>query len=230
MDVMENCTEDPLPPLPPMLMEASQGRGRMRKRQRTRAQLIAAAARVYSRRGIAGATIREIATVAEMSPVTFYNHFRSERELVHAVGTWVADTFCTHIVASYAGVSSGAERLSIGCRRFLWLAQYSPPWALFVADVAAATTAFTEQIGPYVLADLQLGRKQGDFRAGGNAAALDLVSGTILQSMRRIAIGEAPRNHAKETMMAVLCGLGLSSAKARKLLLRPLPDMVHAGN
>ncbi len=225
MYTMDIFTETPLSPLPRFLIDASKGRGALPKRQRTRAQLIAAAARVYSRCGIAEASIREIAAVAGMSPVTVYNHFRSERELVDAVGTWVGDTFCQQIIASYAHVSSGAERISIGCRRFLWLAEYSPAWALFVADVAAATTTFMHQIGPYVLADLHLGQEQGDFHAVGDAVALDLVSGTILQSIRRMATGGAPRNHAKGTVMAILCALGQNREKARKVLRRPLPNI-----
>ncbi|SKA38588.1 transcriptional regulator, TetR family [Enhydrobacter aerosaccus] len=214
-----------LPPLPPVLTAAFQGQPRLRKRERTRRQLIAAAARVYSVRGIAKTTVREIAAAAEVAPVTFYNHFHSETELMQAVGTWVADVLCQRIVESYAHIPRGAERMSIGCRRLLWLAEESPPWALLVADVASATPAFMQQIGPYVLADLHLGQKQKEFGAVGDSTTLDLVSGTVLQAMRRIALGLAPTRHALAVVTAILCGLGMSPREARALARRPMPRL-----
>lgn len=219
-----------LPPLPAVLAEIPLPGPRPRKRERTRRKLVTAAARVYTARGVRHATIREIAAAAEMTPVTIYNHFRSEAEIVQAVGIWIADTLCRRIVESYAGVPRGAERMSIGCRRFLWLAERSPPWALLIADVAATTPALMEKIGHYVLADLRLGLKQKEFRAVGEAAALDLVSGTILQAMRRIATGHAPRGHATAAVTTILYGLGLPPAKVRAILRRPLPEIASSGN
>ena len=219
-----------LPPLPAVLAEIPLPGPRPRKRERTRRKLVTAAARVYTARGVRHATIREIAAAAEMTPVTIYNHVRSEAEIVQAVGIWIADTLCRRIVESYAGVPRGAERMSIGCRRFLWLAERSPPWALLIADVAATTPALMEKIGHYVLADLRLGLKQKEFRAVGEAAALDLVSGTILQAMRRIATGRAPRGHAMAVVTSILRGLGLPPAKMRAILRRPLPEIVGSGN
>jgi AcrR family transcriptional regulator len=218
----------PLPPLPAVLAEAPLPGPRPRKRERTRRNLITAAARVYTERGVRRATIREIAAAAEMTPVTIYNHFRSEAEIVQAVGIWIADTFCRRIIESYADVARGAERMAIGCRRFLWLAEQSPPWALLIADVAATTPALMEKIGHYVLADLRLGLRQKEFHAVGEAAALDLVSGTILQAMRRIASGRAPAGHARAVAATILRGLGLPPAKVRAILRRPLPAMSFA--
>lgn len=216
----------PLPPLPAVLADGPLPGPRPRKRERTRRNLITAAARVYTARGVRRATIREIAAAAEMTPVTIYNHFRSEAEIVQAVGIWIADTFCRRIVESCAHVPRGAERMSIGCRRFLWLAEQSPPWALLVADVAAATPALMEKIGHYVLADLRLGLRQKEFRAVGEAAALDLVSGTILQAMRRIASRRAPRQHASAVVTSILRGLGMSPRTAGDLARRRLPPLI----
>jgi AcrR family transcriptional regulator len=52
---------------------------------RTRQRLIDAAGLVLSRRGIQGATTREIAQAAEVNEVTLFRHFKSKEHLISAV-------------------------------------------------------------------------------------------------------------------------------------------------
>lgn len=226
MTNMRKTRSAPFPPLPAVLASAPEPSTRPRKRERTRRQLITAAARVYSARGMTRATIREIAAAAEMTPVTIYNHFRSESEIVQAVAIWIADTFCQRIVDSCASVPRGAERVAIGCRRFIWLAEESPAWALLVSEVAVATPALLKQIGTYILADLRLGVQQNDLHIVSDAAALDLISGTVIQAMRRVASRLAPRHHAIAAVSSILSGLGMPPRKAREFARRPLPPLI----
>src|SRR5215213_1356508 len=78
--------------------------GRLPKRERTRRQVIAAA--------------------------TLYNHFRTKDELLQGVALHVAETLCRRIAESYTEVRDAAERMAIGNRRYIWLAEQSPGWAL----------------------------------------------------------------------------------------------------
>lgn len=222
-------TSTPLPQLPAVLAAAPDPQQRLRKRERTRRHLIMAAARVYSAYGIRQATIRKIAATAEMTPVTIYNHFSSETEILEAVGVWIADTFCQHIVESYAAVPRGSWRMAIGCRRFIWLAEQSPPWALLVAEVAAASPALMTQIGRYIVPDLRLGVAQKDFRVESEAAALDLISGTVIQAMSRVASRRARRGHGASVVASILCGLGMRPHTAAAIARRPLPALPAAG-
>lgn len=225
MVAMRKTSPGPFPPLPAVLTFSSEPGTRPPKRERTRRKLITAAARVYTARGIAKATIREIAAAAEMTPVTIYNHFRSEAEIVQAVAIWIADMFCRRIVESYASLPRGAERMAIGCRRFIWLAGESPAWALLVSEVAVATPALLTQIGTYILADLRLGIRQNDFRVASEAAALDLISGAVIQAMRRVGSRRAPRQHAVAVVTSILSGLGVTPRRAREFARRPLPAL-----
>jgi len=50
--------------------------------QRRRAEILGAAAKVFARKGFHAATIREIATEANVAEGTIYNYFRSKRELL----------------------------------------------------------------------------------------------------------------------------------------------------
>src|SRR5262245_31474657 len=81
------------------------------KRERTRRQLIAAAIEALQARGVAMATMQEIAALAGMAPATLYNHFRTKDELLQGVALHVAETLCRRIAESYAHVRDGAERM-----------------------------------------------------------------------------------------------------------------------
>lgn len=216
-----------MPALPaPLVGSLTTETERVPKRERTRRQLIAAAIRVFSARGVAAATIQEIAAAAEMAPGTVYNHFRAKDDVLHAVAGWVGDTLCRHIAESHAGVTEGAERMAIGNRRYIWLAEQSPAWALLVLDVAAAAPQLLQQVNEYVLADLRLGVRQKSFRIPSEAAALDLINGAVTQAMRRAALGQAPARHDSAVATSVLRGLGVPFDDALEIARRPLPDFI----
>lgn len=214
-----------MPPLPPALagslLAGMQAAG---KRERTRRQLLQAAVHVFAERGVAGAAVQEIAAVAGVANGTVYNHFKTKEEVVQAVGLWLADTLCRRISDSCGPVRDGAERMAIGNRRYLWLAEVSPAWALLLLDIAAAAPLLLEQVQQYALADLRLGIRQKSFRIFSEAAAMDLINGTVTHGMRRIAFGLAPAGHASAVAATVLRGLGMASDEALAVAKRPLPE------
>src|SRR5512132_1324023 len=150
-----------LPPLPRELAQAfadaTAGGG---KRERTQSALVRAAVQVFSARGVAAATIQEVAQVAGITPATFYNHFASKEALLERVGVVLAQSLSRAIAASQADIPDGAERVVIGQRRYIQLAAESPGWALLLLDMAGASPLLLKQIEGYPLADLQLAMRQ----------------------------------------------------------------------
>lgn len=61
-----------------------QGR-RQRRVARRRQEILAAAARVFARKGYAGATTKEIAEEADVAEGTLYNYFGGKRDILRAV-------------------------------------------------------------------------------------------------------------------------------------------------
>lgn len=215
----------PMPPLPAVLAQAMDAQpAGLPKRDRTRRQLLEAALRVISARGVAGTTVQEIAAVAGMANGTVYNHFTTKEEVVRAVALWLAETLCRRISDSVQRAPEGAERMAVGNRRYLWLAEQSPAWALLLLDVAAAEPITFAEVQAFVVADLKLGIKQKAFRIASEAAALDLIGGTITQAMRSVAFGVAPPGHGVAVTASVLRGLGMPYEEALAVAKRPLPE------
>ena len=200
------------------------------KRERTRVQLVDAAIKVFSARGVAASTIQEIADVAGMTTGTVYNHFKTKEELLREVALHLADTLCERITDSQAGVTEGAERMAIGGRRYVWLAEVAPQWALLLLDVAASAPELLLHIRQYALADLRLGVKQKAFRVASEEVAMDLINGAGMHAMRSVALGLAPPSHGADMAACVLRALGVPHEKAEEIAHRPLPDFPASGS
>lgn len=220
-----------IPPLPAPLAEAlAAGSSGLPKRDRTRRQLLESATRVITARGLAATTIQEIAQEAGMTPGTVYNHFNTREEILLALAYWVADTLCARIADSQAGIPEGAERMSIGMRRYIWLAEQSPAWATIMLEVALAAPPLLEEITTYAREDLRLGVKQKSFRVPSEDAAIDMIGGAVNNAMRRIIMGAASASHGTALATMVLRGLGMPAEDAAAVARRPLPDFPPLGS
>ena len=115
------------------------------KRERTQSQLVRAAVQVFSSRGVAAASIQEVAQVAGMAAGTVYNHFATKEALIERVAVALARSLCAAIDASAKEVDDAAQRMAIGQRRYLWLAEGASRGvgyaaATLLGSVAAAST------------------------------------------------------------------------------------------
>ena len=213
--------------LPPALAAAFAAAlaGASGKRERTQAALVRAAVEVFCARGMAAATIQEIAQVAGMTAATVYNHFPSKEALVERVAVVLARSLCQAITDSHANIPDAAQRMAIGQRRYVWLAAESPAWALLLLDVMGASPAVTEQIQAYPLADLRAGVRQKRFKVPSEAVAMDVIQGVCTVAMRRVATGQAPARHDVAVATVVLRALGMDADEAAAVAKLPLPAL-----
>jgi AcrR family transcriptional regulator len=224
MDPSFNPGAPSMPPLPPALkvaLNASLAAGP--KRERTQSLLLQATVQVIAQRGLAGATMQQVAQAAGMAPGTVYNHFATREDLVGRLAVVIGQSLSRVIAESYAHVEDGAQRMAIGQRRYVWLAAESPAWALLLLDVAAAAPKLPATLEVYTLADLRLGIRQKRFKVPSEAAALDAIHGVCSSAMRRVALGGAPPRHDIACASLVLRALGMTPADALAVARRPLP-------
>jgi AcrR family transcriptional regulator len=194
-------------------------------RARTRTLLLDAALRVFARKGAGAAAIHEIAAEAGVANGTFYNYFRSREELLEAASARLAERFHGAIAASRTRVADPAERMAIGCRRFVLQAMREPVWGAALLRVWASSPLLNERGTAPMLADLRAGRRRGSFRYPSERAAVDLVQGAVLAGMRTVLEGRAAEEHAVAVATLVLRGLGVETAAAEAIARRPLPPL-----
>jgi AcrR family transcriptional regulator len=215
-----------LPPLPPELAQAfAQATAGGPKRERTQGALVRAAVQVFCARGVAAATVQEVAQVAGMTAGTVYNHFASKEELLQRVAVVLAQSLCRAIAESQHAVDDAAERVAIGQRRYVLMAAETPVWAMLLLDVAATCPDLMAAIEQYPLADLRLGLKQKRFKVPSEAVALDVLQGICPPAMRRVAAGLAPARHDVAVATMVLRALGVAADEAAEIARRPLPPL-----
>jgi AcrR family transcriptional regulator len=226
MDPNFNPGVPSMPPLPPALqaaLQASLAAGP--KRERTQSVLLQAAVQVIVQRGLAGATMQQVAQAAGMAPGTVYNHFATREDLVARLAAVIGESLSRVIAESYSGIEDGAQRMAIGQRRYVWLAAESPAWALLLLDVVAAAPHLVATLEAYILADLRLGVKQKRFKVPSEDAAMDAITGICSAAMRRVALGIAPARHDIASASLVLRALGMPPDQALEVARRPLPEL-----
>ncbi|WP_298725304.1 TetR/AcrR family transcriptional regulator [uncultured Ferrovibrio sp.] len=198
------------------------------KRDRTRRQLLDAAAKVFAARGVDAASIQEIAAMAGVANGTFYNYFATKEAILEAAAVHYGVSLCQRIDASCVQVEDGAERMSIGGRNYMLLAIEQPDLARFLMSVAVASPIWDEQIRPYITRDLLLGIKQQRFHVASKDAAMTMIMGTNMAAIRSILAGKAGRSHVVAVSATILRGLGMSPKEADEVARRPLPPLPPA--
>jgi AcrR family transcriptional regulator len=191
-------------------------------RERTRALLLDAAIRVFARQGVGATAIHEITAEAGVANGTFYNYFRTREEIAEAVGARLAERLQAEISESYRDIDDPAERLAIGCRRFILTAQRDPEWGAAALRVSSGQHGLSERLAQPVLGDLRAGRRRKRFRYSSETAALDLVSGAVLSAMRTVIERRAGAEHAGAVSAHILRALGVTSREAEKISRRAL--------
>jgi len=192
-------------------------------RARTRTLLVDAAVRVFARKGAGAAAIHEITAEAGVANGTFYNYFRTREEVLEAATVRLAERLQDEITAASAGITDGPERMAIATRRFVTQAVRDPVLAAALLRVSTSSTdALVRTAGP-ILHDLRVGRRRGRFTYRDEAAALDLITGTVLAGIRTVLEGRAGPEHPALIAGMILRGLGVSAAEADDLVKRPLP-------
>jgi len=192
--------------------------GRQRS-ARTEGRIIEAALRVFAERGPDAPVIDDFVRAAGVARGTFYNHFESVEELLHATSAWTTRHVLERIAQAMDDIESPTVRLGVGLRLFFAQAQRDPVWSRFVARVW--------KVGGLELPvhDLEVGLRLGHFRVPGRDAARDLLLGGAREALRRIGEGQAPPSFGDQ--MAELCLQALRADQRRIVaaLAQSLPDV-----
>jgi AcrR family transcriptional regulator len=186
-----------------------------KKRERTRAQLIDAGVAVLAAKGEA-LTISDVVSQAQMSSGTFYNYF-PDRDALMAV-------LAEHSVASFAAQAAiefteddPARQFAFVTSRLLNRAQEDPTWARAILRLTDVRKSFPEAVSHNLRKDLELGFDQNRFAIGPDDVTLDLLTGLLMASIRRIATGTADLGYPRRVVERALVTLGIDQDEAARI-------------
>ena len=119
-------------------------------------------------------------------------------------------------------MTDAAERVAIGMRRFVLTAVEDPTGARRCCGCGPARRCWS--IGRRRRSSPTCARQAAaPARFRSEAAAIDLVQGTVLAAMRTVLERRAGAEHASDVAATVLRGLGVDAAEADAIASRPLP-------
>ena len=190
------------------------------KRERTRRKLIDAGLQVIADRGEA-LTASDVVTAADVSNGTFYNHFLDRDDFIQTL----AHESLEAISAGSAGDTEGADpawRFAVATTRVLDAAVRQPLWGRAVLRLAESPTPLHAAIQQHLRVDLAEGHSTGRFTHGDDPITIDLVSGTIMATIRRLVVMDASlddtgRDPIPDVVARLLEAIGIESGDARSL-------------
>lgn len=208
MQVPDNVT-----PLDPSRSEADRAWNE-KKKERTRQQLVEASMRLLCQKGPDSITINDVVTEASVAPGTFYNYFSSLDGLLEEIAQIVIEIVDANSAQRTRARDPGS-RLATVLRAHLRRAREDRIWAGVVVSLASrATLRVRAQLLHGLEDDILDGISKGQFSAEADEAATDLVLGTLLAGMQRVAEGHVLIDYDRNLTANLLRGLGMVSAAA----------------
>ncbi|MBV8665433.1 MAG: TetR/AcrR family transcriptional regulator [Burkholderiaceae bacterium] len=190
-----------------------------------RRRLLESAMIVFADKGVGASVIPEVVAAAEVSQGSFYNYFRTNEELLAAVGDELSGEMVALIEAAVGDIEDPALRVATGMRCYLHLARSNRLLARFLAGAGLHLLDQQNAAFRYLPADLAEGQNRGDFADVPLEIILDIVAGSGLVVIDRIARGRTPKDYPDKVVAALLRTLGMKVADAERLTSQALPKL-----
>jgi AcrR family transcriptional regulator len=194
-----------------------------RRKLETRGKLIEAARRVLARKGVAAATIAEIADEADVGFGSFYNHFSSKEEIAGAVVWLEAEDFGSNLDSLTEHLEDPALVLCAAILFTIKHVQEDELWGWFLVRTAWTVPEFRETLGRRLARDIMKGVEQGRFELPHATMTIELAATSIIAAMRMRLEARSPPDSDRVLIEVVLRILGFSARSAQRFA-DDLPD------
>lgn len=207
-------------------VRVSEGSRTTRRKQRTRAALIAAA-QSFIAAGRLNAPILEITQTADVGMGSFYNHFDSREQLFEVAVTEVLDRHGDILDACTADLDDPAEIFAASFRMTGRLFRARPQESKVLLANGMTLLTSDRGLAPRALRDIRAGLAAGRFRVEDPELALAVAGGALL-GLGNLLAAQPDRDDAHSSdavTMEVLRLFGMSEDDAREVCSRPLPNL-----
>lgn len=187
------------------------------RRLRTRRKLLVTAFQLLAEHGLDEPIIELVIKQAELSRGTFYNHFRSERELFLAVAAQVSNDIISAVDPQVVLHDNPAVRVACGVTLCVRLACRYPIIAAFLVKGGAQAVFAGGSATQVIIRDVQQAQQAGLFSVTQHPLAIDLVLGPVLSTFGTSLQHALDVSYIRSLVAAILRSLGMSEQGSREI-------------
>ncbi len=196
------------------------------KRERTRKKILEAAFELIgSEKGLT-VRIEGVCAAAQVSRGTFYNYFTSLEQLFEVLAIELTHDLNKALVSSWDETRSHAEGGNAAVQHYLNYAQRDPAWAWAMVHLNAFGPTFGAESWEACYGAIEKGIEAGEFDVPNATVGRDLMTGTVLATVRTMLRSGSDRPRPQAVAYHVLRALGVPAARAREIAESRLPDII----
>ena len=162
-------------------------------------------------------SIEDVIKEADVSRATFYLHFLSLEEAVHALGQEIAEETVRNMQSLLTISETPLQHLATGIQLYLLRSVTDPKWAAFGSrtDFLSQDTTLRKAQQKHLLA----ARQAKLLQFTDVEAATSLMNGAMLEAMRHLVLtNERSRSFVEETTVMILLGLRADYDTAKRVV------------
>jgi AcrR family transcriptional regulator len=198
------------------------------KRERTRKKILEAAFGLIGNEQGLTVRIEQICAAAHISRGTFYNYFTSLEQLFEVLAIELSHDLNRALVSTWDETRSHAEGSNAAVQHYLNYARRDPAWAWAMVHLSAFGPAFGAESWEACHRSIAKGIEAGEFDVPNATVGRDLMTGTVLATVRTTLRSGGGRSEPRITAYHLLRALGVPDARAREIAESPLPDIFAA--
>lgn len=196
------------------------------KRERTRKTMLDAAFGLIGNEKGLTVRIEEICAAAHISRGTFYNYFTSLEELFEVLAIELSHDLNRALVSTFDETQSHAEGANAAIQHYLNYARRDPAWAWAMVHLSAFGPSFGAEAWDACYRSIAKGIEAGEFDVPNATVGRDLMTGTVLATVRTTLRSGGGRSQARVIAYHVLRALGVPDPRAKEIADSPMPDIV----
>lgn len=193
----------------------------MRKRERTRGEIVAAAERLVALHGLDALSIDEITAEADVAKGTFYTHFQDKEDLAAAIGYQIRLELEEQIARRNSHVKHAGERMANGLSIMLSTAIAKPVRVRALLRLIPGSVNPDTPINAGIRSDIALGMKTKVFSVASLNTAVVVMLGIAMSVAMRLTEDAPPVmdqfEFATDAIVMALISLGVKQADALRL-------------
>jgi AcrR family transcriptional regulator len=197
-----------------------------RKRERTRKKILETAFGLIGNEQGLTVRIEEICAAARISRGTFYNYFTSLEQLFEVLAIELSHGLNRALVSTVDEIRSHAEGSNAAIQHYLNYARRDPAWAWAMVHLSAYGPSFGAESWDACYRSIAKGIEAGEFDVPNATVGRDLMTGTVLATVRTMLRSGAGRPQPRIIAYHLLRALGVPDPRAREVADSPLPDIV----